>query len=107
MTVLSIDGGTTNTRLVLIQSGEILAAEKFGLGARNSVSDGAFSYAEHLTDAVTDFLGRQADVPEVALASGMICSEAGLGLSPMFRRRRMPMHWRQRRFCSDFKVCRI
>lgn len=82
MTVLSIDGGTTNTRLVLIQSGEILAAEKFGLGARNSVSDGAFSYAEHLTDAVTDFLGRQADVPEVALASGMICSEAGLGLSP-------------------------
>ena len=82
MTVLSIDGGTTNTRLVLIQSGEILAAEKFGLGARNSVSDGAFSYAERLTEAVTDFLGRQAAVPEVALASGMICSEAGLGLSP-------------------------
>lgn len=82
MTVLSIDGGTTNTRLVLIQSGEILAAEKFGLGARNSVSDGALSYAERLTEAVTDFLGRQAAVPEVALASGMICSEAGLGLSP-------------------------
>ena len=46
MTVLSIDGGTTNTRLVLVRDGEILAAEKCGLGARNAVLDASLSYAD-------------------------------------------------------------
>ena len=50
MTVLSIDGGTTNTRLVLVRDGEILAAEKCGLGARNAVLDASLSYAEALTE---------------------------------------------------------
>lgn len=82
MTVLSIDGGTTNTRLVLVRDGEILAAEKCGLGARNAVLDASLSYAEALTEKLRAFLAKTQIMPQLAVASGMICSEAGLATTP-------------------------
>lgn len=82
MTVLSIDGGTTNTRFVLVRDGEILAAEKCGLGARNAVLDQSLSYAEALTEKLRAFLAKTQIMPQLAVASGMICSEAGLAVTP-------------------------
>lgn len=82
MTVLSIDGGTTNTRLVLVRDGEILAAEKCGLGARNAVLDASLSYADILTEKLRAFLATTQIMPQLAVASGMICSEAGLAVTP-------------------------
>lgn len=82
MTVLSIDGGTTNTRLVLVRDGEILAAEKCGLGARNAVLDASLSYADILTEKLCAFLAKTQIMPQLAVASGMICSEAGLAVTP-------------------------
>lgn len=82
MTVLSIDGGTTNTRLVLVRDGELLASEKCGLGARNAVLDQSLSYAEVLTEKLRAFLAKTQIMPQLAVASGMICSEAGLAATP-------------------------
>ena len=82
MTILSIDGGTTNTRLVLVRDGEILAAEKCGLGARNAVLDASLSYADVLTEKLRAFLAKTQIMPQLAVASGMICSEAGLAVTP-------------------------
>lgn len=82
MTILSIDGGTTNTRLVLVRDGEILAAEKCGLGARNAVLDASLSYAEILTEKLRAFLAKTQIMPQLAVVSGMICSEAGLAVTP-------------------------
>lgn len=82
MTVLSIDGGTTNTRLVLVRDGEILAAEKCGLGARNAVLDASLSYADVLTEKLRAFLAKTQIMPQLAVVSGMICSEAGLAVTP-------------------------
>lgn len=82
MTVLSIDGGTTNTRLVLVRDGELLASEKCGLGARNAVLDASLSYADILTEKLRAFLAKTQIMPQLAVASGMICSEAGLAATP-------------------------
>ena len=82
MTILSIDGGTTNTRLVLVRDSEILAAEKCGLGARNAVLDASLSYADVLTEKLRAFLATTQIMPQFAVASGMICSEAGLAVTP-------------------------
>lgn len=69
---LTIDGGTTNTRLYLVENGTVRAKEKIGVGARN----GKEAIRSALQKAVPAVLaGRQI---EAVIASGMITSDRGL-----------------------------
>lgn len=79
-TYITVDGGTTNTRVTLVKDSEILASEKFSLGARTSIDDrGAQRVA--LKGAIERLLASQnmseCDIDRI-IASGMITSEFGL-----------------------------
>ncbi|MBQ8388647.1 MAG: 2-dehydro-3-deoxygalactonokinase [Clostridia bacterium] len=74
---ITVDGGTTNTRLYLVCDGSVVAEEKLSVGARNG--------AEALKSAVKDGISRLLDGCGITenqvtaiLASGMITSEYGL-----------------------------
>ncbi len=82
--ILTIDGGTTNTRLYLMDEGEILALRKLSLGIRDTLCPKGKDKYIH---AVSDSIGRlTADAPmkpvEAVVCSGMIGSENGLHTCP-------------------------
>ena len=77
---ITLDGGTTNTRLSLVVDGKVTATVKYPVGARASI-DGK----EPLYSAIREGIGRLLDdaglVPsdvERVIASGMITCEHGL-----------------------------
>ena len=77
---ITIDGGTTNTRVFLVRNNEIVASEKFNIGAGKNIQDKA-PFCKALKDAIIKLLKSaglaESDV-QVAIASGMITSEYGL-----------------------------
>lgn len=76
---ITIDGGTTNTRLSFVENGIILKTLKLACGARSSMN------GESLSDQVRkaiDALTSQYSEPECILAAGMITSEYGLCTVP-------------------------
>ena len=77
---LAIDGGTTNTRLALIQNGSVTAVRKIGVGARMNRENPDLLTSE-LRAAILAILSEnglaETDVCCI-LASGMITSEFGL-----------------------------
>jgi len=77
---ITVDGGTTNTRLCLMDGDSIVAKVKKRVGARNNTVGGRNTA---LYDAVRDGIAEltNADVTAVIL-SGMIGSEAGLANIP-------------------------
>ena len=81
---ITVDGGTTNTRVSLVRDEQILDTKKIALGARAGI-DGKEALAEALKDAVNSLLQThgltEADVERI-LASGMITSEFGLYTLP-------------------------
>lgn len=76
-TYITVDGGTTNTRLYLVRDGSVVAEEKLSVGARN----GADALKSAVKDGISRLLGAQ-DITEddvtAIIASGMITSEYGL-----------------------------
>lgn len=84
--VVTVDGGTTNTRLVLWEDDRILAVKKLAAGASDTLRTGS---AKTLETAVRDGLAAilsenglaSSDIAAVA-ASGMIGSEIGLYAVP-------------------------
>ena len=74
---LTVDGGTTNTRIYLVQNGRVEDSEKLSVGARN----GADALKKALRDGINTILERnsleQSAISQI-LASGMITSEYGL-----------------------------
>ena len=77
---ITVDGGTTNTRLSLVIDGRIVNTKKYNVGARASI-DGKAPLMEALRCGVSELLRESAltegDV-ECIIASGMITSEHGL-----------------------------
>ena len=74
---LTIDGGTTNTRLYLVEDRNIVAREKLGVGAR----DGKAAITAALQQAIPNLLaenGIKEEALSAIIASGMITSENGL-----------------------------
>ncbi len=81
---LTVDGGTTNTRVSLIGDRLLLDTVRIPLGARAGI-DGGTALRHGIRDAISTLLGRhqlcEGDVCRV-LASGMITSEFGLCALP-------------------------
>lgn len=81
MLLISVDGGTTNTRLVLIRDGQILSGLRLKFGLRDRLSGEGPSYGETLSGGIHRLLDENG-IPESGVAgvavSGMICSERGL-----------------------------
>ncbi len=77
---ITIDGGTTNTRISLVKDNEILATDKYQIGARASIGDNS-ALKQTIKDGIKAILEKtgynESDVISV-LASGMITSEYGL-----------------------------
>ena len=81
---ITIDGGTTNTRISLVSDEKILSTQKLSIGARAGIDD-----KEPLKQAIQKSIAEQlfaADLTqnnvEAILASGMITSELGLYTVP-------------------------
>jgi len=84
--IISVDGGTTNTRLSLIEKGKVLSTVKIRIGAGNQpIASGGNPYWQPLHDGVRTLLQQngldKSDV-EAMVYSGMICSETGLHTVP-------------------------
>lgn len=83
--IITVDGGTTNTRLTLIDNGRIYDRVKLRVGVRNSISSGVQGLAETISSGISELLNNNRvtndDVKLVAL-SGMIGSENGLADIP-------------------------
>ena len=77
---ITIDGGTTNTRVMLLLNGALRDTVRLGIGARAGI-DGNTELKRELRSAIHTLLSRhrldESDV-ECILASGMITSEFGL-----------------------------
>ena len=77
---ITVDGGTTNTRVSLIKGGECVGTKKYPIGARAGI-DGTDAQKGVIREAITELLSAAAlDECDVTciLASGMITSEHGL-----------------------------
>ncbi|MCQ2771288.1 MAG: 2-dehydro-3-deoxygalactonokinase, partial [Clostridia bacterium] len=76
MWLISIDGGTTNTRLVLIKDGVVKCIKRLSIGARDSLVDGHNSYREVLSTGIGQLLLEnelsEKDIKSIVV-SGMIC----------------------------------
>ena len=83
-TYITIDGGTTNTRLNLVRNETVLATVKLPFGARANM-DGTAHYREAIRDAIRSLCKEngqnEKDISRI-LASGMITSEFGLCCLP-------------------------
>ena len=79
--ILTIDGGTTNTRLYHMDGGEILASKKLSLGIRDALcSEGKKKFFHAVSDAITELTADT--LVEAVICSGMIGSENGLHNCP-------------------------
>lgn len=80
MTVLTVDGGTTNTRIILAENKAVKDVIKLSIGARANMENPKL-FACEMKKAISDLLERnnldEGDVEKI-LASGMITSEFGL-----------------------------
>jgi len=75
--IIALDGGTTNTRLSLMEDGKIIDRVKLKVGIR----DGKEALSKALKDGIASFMADKkltsADI-EAIVASGMVTSELGL-----------------------------
>jgi 2-dehydro-3-deoxygalactonokinase len=76
-TYITIDGGTTSTRVNLYRDGEILDTVKLSIGARASI-DNREKYVSEIKAAVDKLVSKNNGNITRILASGMITSEFGL-----------------------------
>lgn len=84
--IISVDGGTTNTRLTLTENGTVLSTVKIRIGAGNQpISSEENPYWVPLRDGLRSLLqqnGLTKNDVEAIIYSGMICSETGLYTVP-------------------------
>ena len=77
---ITIDGGTTNTRISLVTDNIVLDTLKFGIGARNGIDNNS-ELKETIKNGITEILSKnnllEKDIISI-IASGMITSEFGL-----------------------------
>jgi len=77
---ITIDGGTTNTRISLVTDNRVISTLKFSIGARNSI-DNCTAYKDTIKNGIIEILDKnnlkEKDIICI-IASGMITSEFGL-----------------------------
>ena len=80
MRYITVDGGTSNTRVMLVQNGQIEDIVRIPFGARAGIEN-ATALRTAIRDGISELLVRhklkEADIERI-LASGMITSEFGL-----------------------------
>lgn len=79
-TYITIDGGTTNTRISLVKAGAVVDTIKLHVGARNGIDDRQLLVSS-VKNGLEELLARNGVLPENVhrvLACGMIGSEFGL-----------------------------
>lgn len=76
-TYITVDSGTTNTRVSLVSNGMVIETESFPIGARAGV-DGNEKLKEKLKESVENLLSQSEKQVERIICSGMITSEFGL-----------------------------
>ena len=74
---LTVDGGTTNTRIYLLRDGVLTDSRKLSVGARSGAAALKEALAEHIAAILRENGVKPAQVFKI-LASGMITSEYGL-----------------------------
>lgn len=78
MNYITIDGGTTNTRISLVKDLEVIDTIKLSVGAKNGIN-GTEELKEAVKSGIEEILQRNGNCKiERILASGMITSEFGL-----------------------------
>ena len=77
---ITIDGGTTNTRISLVTDNKVITTLKFGIGARIGI-DNSTEYKETIKNGIIEILKKnnltENEIISI-IASGMITSEFGL-----------------------------
>ena len=77
---ITIDGGTTNTRIMLCEDGTLIDAYKISAGARKGIDDASL-LKKSIADGIKEILKKNSvkscDIKKI-IASGMITSEFGL-----------------------------
>ncbi len=76
-TYITIDGGTTSTRVRLVKNREILETVQLPLGVL-AASENGEAYRSAIKGAIDEIIAHSMETPERILASGMITSEFGL-----------------------------
>ncbi len=77
--IITVDSGTTNTRLCLIENGKIVRKAKVAAGARDTAIRGSNAFLkEQLCSALSELLKDYETPVSHLVASGMIVSENGL-----------------------------
>ena len=79
-TYITIDGGTTNTRISLVENLKVIDTLKFGVGARAGIDDKKIlesTVKNGIIDILKNNKKSETDITRI-LASGMITSEFGL-----------------------------
>lgn len=77
---ITIDGGTTNMRISLVNNGHVVDTLKYSVGAKDGVEDKTVikkTVKEGITRILSRNAMRESDITRI-LASGMITSESGL-----------------------------
>lgn len=77
---ISIDGGTTNTRLSLVEDGKIIETVKFPIGARAGINDKTLlpkTVKQGIIELLSKNSLKECDIERI-IASGMITSDTGL-----------------------------
>lgn len=74
---ITIDGGTTNTRISVVRSGKVTDVSRLSVGARDGKQALTAAVKEGIADILTRNRMSEQDVTRI-LASGMITSEFGL-----------------------------
>jgi len=77
---ITIDGGTTNTRIYLVSDNKVVQTVKLSIGAKDN-ADGSDNYKTQIKDSIQKILkdnSLETRNIECILASGMITSEYGL-----------------------------
>ena len=76
-TYITLDGGTTSTRLSLVRDGNVCDRIKLDIGVRSCI-DRREDYFAALKQAISEILLRNAATAERIIASGMVTCEFGL-----------------------------
>ncbi|MBP3918140.1 MAG: 2-dehydro-3-deoxygalactonokinase [Clostridia bacterium] len=80
--ILTIDGGTTNTRFCIMDNGRLLSAEKLPLGIRDTLTENRTSLFRHgIAEKIRELIAKYEASDNgirACVFSGMITSEAGL-----------------------------
>ena len=77
---ITIDGGTTNTRIFLVENKKILKTVKLSIGSKDNLEGKSAlktAIKENIKELLSDFNLKDDDITAI-IASGMITSEYGL-----------------------------